>query len=91
MTVRIGEKIDMGPRRTPMLRVNGLLYPMYKSDTPCPVCHSQALDGRECKAKSQCAENGCGTLYNWHDFSSRCPEHDPGIVWPSPPKRTSIA
>ena len=74
--LRTGEKISNGPRKTPSLRINGLLYPMHEADVPCPVCGVRTLDGRQCGALTQCMETDCGVLYPWHDFASRCPEHD---------------
>ena len=79
---RIGKKVSNGPRRTPSLEINGILYPMHEADVPCPVCHSHALDGQHCGATTQCMEEGCGRLYPWHDFASRCEIHDgPGVDW----------
>ena len=73
---RIGKKVSNGPRRTPSLEVNSHLYPIHEADIPCPVCRSRALDGHQCGAMSQCMEEGCGRLYNWHDFANRCDTHD---------------
>ena len=75
-SIRIGTKISNGPRRTPSLELSGTLYPMYEADIPCPVCRSCAWDGRQCGAMRQCMEEGCGRLYNWHDFANRCEIHE---------------